>query len=141
MLFFRIKKAPKIRKISSLEHLSFRLSWMRGITEFEIFCEGETCRVTQYRIFYSGEKKEKEPERQAKVPTHLVLKALNDCGVGCWNGFSGKHPKGVTDGTMFSFEATVNGGEEIRAGGSENFPKGYREWRTALEEMLGEKNK
>ena len=56
-----------------------------------------------------------------------------------WDGFRGEHPKGVLDGTMFRMEATVNGGRRIRADGSQNFPKGYRELDAGIDEILKDK--
>ncbi len=53
---------------------------------------------------------------------------MNTCGVLCRDGFHGKHPKNVSDGDMFNFTASVNGGQVIRADGSANFPKGYQDF-------------
>jgi len=43
-----------------------------------------------------------------------------------WDGFHGKRPKGIKDGTDFIFKATVNGGKEICVTGSQKFPPYYR---------------
>ena len=53
-----------------------------------------------------------------------------------WDSFHGKHPKGVLDGTMFRFEATVNSGRIIKADGSQNFPSGYRDFESGLYKIL-----
>ena len=63
---------------------------------------------------------------------------MNACDVPHWNGFHGAHPKNVQDGIMFSFEASVNGGQVVSADGSANFPKGYHEFVRTLDEMLAE---
>ena len=65
-----------------------------------------------------------------------MLKLLNDCGISTWNGFHGKHPRGVKDGTMFNFKAKINGDTEITADGSQNFPKHYRDLTDGLYKLL-----
>ena len=77
---------------------------------------------------------------ESSVPcdAQTMIELMNTCGILRWNGFHGKHPKNVSDGIMFRFEATVNGGQGIFADGSENFPKGYREFVRALDSMLAE---
>ena len=65
-----------------------------------------------------------------------MLELLNQFPVMKWNGFHGKHPRGVLDGEMFSFQATVNDGVTIRAEGSANFPKGFQEFRRAVHLLL-----
>ena len=64
------------------------------------------------------------------------LQQLNACKVGSWNGFHGAHPKNVTDGIMFTLEATVNGGTRLYADGSQNFPKHYHDFVGWLSEQL-----
>lgn len=46
-----------------------------------------------------------------------------------------------SDGHHVPFEATVNGGQMIRAEGSANFPKGYHKFVRALDAMLAEHEK
>ena len=69
-----------------------------------------------------------------QCPLETVVAKLNAYDVGSWNGFHGKHPKYVLDGTMFTLEASVNGGKRLYADGSENFPRHYHE----LVQWLGE---
>ena len=45
-----------------------------------------------------------------------------------WDGFQGANPPHVLDGTMFEFEAVLADGTTVRASGSNNFPKHYREF-------------
>ena len=88
---------------------------------------GELCR---YR-----EKSFGDLELEGKAACDLVS-LMNTCEVFRWDGFHGKHPRGVSDGDMFDFKAEVNGGVRIYACGSANFPKGYRELVRAFGEML-----
>ena len=50
---------------------------------------------------------------------------MHACNVPGWDGFRGKNPPGVLDGTMFSFEAKLADGSNVTASGSNNFPKRY----------------
>ena len=78
-------------------------------------------------------------KKNTKTVAHRGLSGLelmNTCGVICWDGFHGKHPKNVKDGIMFDFRATVNDGQEIHADGSENFPKGYHDFVRELNKIL-----
>ena len=65
-----------------------------------------------------------------------ALQLLNDCRLLAWDGFYGPHPKHVLDGTMFRLTATVNGDQTIRANGSQNFPKHYRDFTDGLYALL-----
>ena len=100
--------------------------------------KGDAARVTEYRIRYDMDEK-RVPERQAACSAEKVMKLLNDCELMAWDGFHGKHPSGVKDGIMFSLQATVNNGRKIKAEGSENFPKHFREFRDGLHAMLSQK--
>lgn len=109
---------------------------MRGTREYEIIDHGESSEVAEYGIYYRKPEDERRLERRAVCPTSQILELLNACHIPGWNGFEGRHPKGVHDGEMFSFTATVNGSEKIKASGSENFPKHFREFRRAVGEIL-----
>ena len=65
---------------------------------------------------------------------------IEDHRIRKWDGFHGKHPRGVLDGDMFSFEAVINDGETIHADGSANFPKRFREFCRAVYQLLDEDN-
>ena len=115
------------KKITSFDRLTLRLIAMRYTCEYEIVCRGDGSVVTRYMMRCVPDGTEMVPEGSVGVPTDEVLRTLNDCGVALWDGFHGKHPRVVRDGTMFRFSATVNGSEEINADGSENFPRHFRE--------------
>ena len=125
-------------KILSFETVTLRISGMRGTTDYEIVMKGDAAQVTEYRIRYDMDEK-RVPERQAACSAEKVMKLLNDCELTAWDGFHGKHPSGVKDGIMFSLQATVNNGRKIKAEGSENFPKHFREFRDGLHAMLSQK--
>lgn len=54
-----------------------------------------------------------------------VQKTLGEYGVEAWDGFYGKNPPDVLDGTSMSFECTMSDGSIISASGSNNFPENY----------------
>ena len=122
--------------IESFEKVTLRTSGMRQFCEYEIVPSGDESDVVMYEIFHrDGEEVRKEALR-AVCPTERMIGILNECKVLSWDGFDGPHPKGVLDGEMFSFEASVNGGKKIRATGSQNFPKHYWEFKKAVWEIL-----
>ena len=98
--------------------------------------EGDTTQLRRYRETYRGGEDELMLESSVPCGVQTMIELMNTCGILRWDGFYGKHPRGVKDGTMFTFTATVNGGQTIRAEGSANFPKGYHEFVQALNEML-----
>ncbi len=126
----------RVKNIESFETVTLRESGMRFTSEWEIVCKGDVAEVSEYSIRYNRGSDERIPEARAEIPLPDALKLLNDCGIGSWNGFHGKHPRGVLDGIMFSFRALVNGGERIEADGSQNFPRRYRDFTDALYAIL-----
>ncbi len=128
-------------KIDSFETVTLRESGMRCTTEYEIVRKGDAAEVSEYSIRYDGSVDRRVLEARAECPIGDALMILNDCKTGSWDGFHGKHPRGVLDGIMFSFRAGVNGGEVIKADGSQNFPRHYREFRDALYKILHGGNK
>ena len=110
-------------RISSVEKLSLKVSGMRGEVIYELTEKDGRAVLTLYRVTTY----EKLPEKTVACGTDEILDLLNSCGVIRWNGFHGKHPRGVLDGDMFDFCATVNGEVVIKAEGSACFPNGYRE--------------
>ena len=131
-MFFRLKK----KNVESFETVSFHTSGMRYSTYYEIVCNDGKAQITQYHIKYSDGEKERVVDKQAECGADEFIKLLNDCNITAWDGFHGKHPRGVKDGTMFDFKATVNGDKQIRADGSQNFPKHYHDFRDGLYAML-----
>lgn len=126
----------KKRKIDSFQKLTLSLSGMRISEEYEIVRSGNIARISRYTIVYSGGKDNRRLEQKADADCAEIVEILNACGVLQWDGFCGKNPPGVLDGTMFSLEAELNGGTTIRASGSNNFPKHYHDFISALREIL-----
>ncbi|MBR6917608.1 MAG: hypothetical protein IKN38_05435 [Clostridia bacterium] len=125
-----------MKKTESFEIVNLHLSGMRGAYEYEILPKDGEAEVSYYGIRYSEGKEDRVLESRALCPAEKMIGILNDCRIMSWGGFHGKHPKGVLDGIMFTFEATVNGGERIHADGSQNFPKHYRDFTDALYAIL-----
>ena len=127
------------KTIISYESIYMRISGMRLTQEYEILHKDSGAEISDYwmRCASSGVM-ERELQRRAFCSDSQMLELLNQCDILKWDGFHGKHPRGVLDGEMFSFEATVNGGETIRVDGSANFPKYFREFRRAVDQMLSE---
>lgn len=123
-------------RIESFEILTLHTSDMRYYADVEIVKKGDTAEVSQYQIRHRYPENERILEKRVLVSHTMVLKLLNECKLISWDGFHGKHPRGVLDGTMFSLNAVVNGGKKIRADGSQNFPKHYRDFTDGLYEML-----
>ena len=125
------------KELNSFETVFWRISGMRGSTEYEIVNKGEESEFTEYMMRCAkGGGMERVPERSVACKTERILEILNSCEVASWDGFHGKHPKGVRDGIMFRFELVVSSDEKITAEGSENFPKHFREFRDAMRELL-----
>ena len=113
-------------EIVSLEKLTLRTGGMRICTVREIVMKDGAAEVTLYEERHKDGAFFLEPVKRAVCEASRVTELLNDCRLISWDGFAGKHPRGVKDGTTFSLEATVNGGRKISAHGSQNFPKRYR---------------
>lgn len=127
-------------KINSFEIVTLHTSGMRHIADYEIVMRDGKAEVTQYSLRFCKNEDERVPERRVVCDEKRVLKLLNDCKIISWDGFHGKHPKGIKDGTMFSFDAVIND-RKIHADGSQNFPGGYRDFTDGLYEILrGEEN-
>ena len=126
------------KKIESFSIVTLRETGMRGSSEFEIVMKDDEAEVSLYSIKYTQGKDIRELDKRAVCSKETVIKLLNDCNILSWNGFVGKHPKGVLDGIMFTFEAMVDQGEKIYAHGSENFPKHYRDLTNVLYKILNE---
>ena len=127
----------KKEKITSFEKVIIRESGMRVCEETEILFKEGKAEITKYLIRYASDKDVREPMAKAECDSEEFIETLNKFNVMSWDGFSGKHPKGIKDGIMLHFEAYVNDGKKIRAEGSQNFPKNYRELRDWLRKKLG----
>ncbi len=126
-------------KIDSFGVVLLRETRMRSITEYEIITKDGEAEVSLYGLILSGKGDRRELYKRAVCSKESFLKLLNDCSVLSWNGFVGKHPKSVCDGTMFSLDCVVNREEKIHATGSENFPHHYREFVNGLNTILNSK--
>ena len=114
--------------ITTIEALSLRLSGMRGTEEYELQGKGEQTELFHYRMIYRDGEEQREELFRTLCDTVSLLEMLNAVKMGSWNGFDGPHPRNVSDGIMFELKASVNGGTEIHARGSENFPAHFREF-------------
>ena len=124
------------KTIASVEMMTLTLRGMRGGTVYKFETQSAPPKLCRYREKYSGTEDFLELEKSITLPHEEMIGLMNACKVFKWDGFHGKHPKNVSDGIMFCFEAEINGGQTIRADGSANFPKGYHEFVRTLDEML-----
>ncbi len=127
-------------EIDSLDSMVMSISGMRSKEEYEALPKEAEVELSYYVYYYSREDDPRILQGRAIVDMDKFIELLKECNVPKWDGFSGKHPKGVLDGHMFNFEAVVNGGEKIHASGSENFPKGYRDLVRSLRDLIRENN-
>ena len=126
-------------KLSSFEKVTLRLSGMRGVREYELVKKDGGAELSLYGIDFSIKEKRADRrvlQKRALMEEDEALSLLRKCRLLSWDGFYGKRPRGLLDGTDFRLEATVNGGTEISASGSQNFPRGYRELLDAFYELL-----
>ena len=126
----------KRKIITSFTRITLSVSGMRGACKYEIICGGDEAQLSQYSVYYKNGRDECELELSARCKSAAITDLLNRCSVMSWDGFCGANPRGVRDGIMFSLNATVNGGVTLRAEGSENFPKRYREFTDGLNDLL-----
>ena len=134
--------ADKCRKtITSIETMTLTFQGMRFCSVYEITNEDGKTELRRFRKVYSNGVDTLELETSAVCDITDFIELMNTCGVICWDGFHGKHPKNVKDGVVFDFRATVNDGQEIHADGSENFPKGYHDFVRELNKILTEHEK
>ncbi len=131
-------KMNPIKTITSVETITLTLRGMRGGTVYKFETQTNPPELCRYREIYSGEDDFLKLEQSTTCSTEVMIELMNTCEISRWDGFHGAHPKNVSDGIMFRFEAAVNGGQTITAEGSANFPKGYHEFVRALDAMLAE---
>ena len=115
------------KRITSFEVVTLHLSGMRFVVDYEFVMKDGMAEVSEYGIRFSQDEDRRVLKRRALCAEEEALKLFNDCNLLSWDGFSGKHPKGVLDGTMFRLDAVVNDGRKIHADGSQNFPRHFRE--------------
>ncbi len=118
--------------------MTLTLRGMRCSYVYKLEGEGDAAELRRYRETCCGGEDELVLESSASFGAQTMIELMNTCGIIRWDGFHGKHPKNVSDGIMFRFEATVNGGQKVFADGSANFPKGYREFVRTLDATLAE---
>lgn len=109
--------------VTKFSRIELSMAGMRNIMIYEIICNGKTAEFSLYEKSYTEE--ERELKKKASCPADEVIMILNECKISRWDGFHGKHPRHVKDGTVFGFTAEVNNGKMIQAGGSHNFPKRF----------------
>lgn len=124
------------KMVTSVEAMSLTLRGMRGSFVYEIAADADQTALRYYREVCSGEETMLVLETSTACDRQEIVELMNACGVVRWDGFHGKHPRNVLDGIMFTFSATINGGQTISADGSANFPKGYHEFVRTLDAML-----
>ena len=123
-------------QIISFSEIKLKVSGMRLTRIYEIIPQNNTAQISLYRTDCEGGKDNCIPEKKKTVPLDKMLDIINRCDILKWDGFNGKNPPGVLDGTMFTFMATVNETKKIYASGSNNFPKHYRDFVDAVNEIL-----
>ena len=139
MLFGLFGCSGEARKtITTLETMTLTVRGMRGTSVYEIVTDAEKTELLRYREAYVNGEDVRILEKSTLCDTQAMIERMNTCGILRWNGFHGKHPKNVLDRDMFVFEASVNHGQTIYADGSANYPKGYREFVRALDQLLSE---
>lgn len=133
MSIFGNKKTSTVESFSSV---LLRTAGMRATNEYEIVPKNGEAEVTLYNVTFEKGGEARVPRLRAVCRESEIIDLLNACGVVSWDGFEGKHPRGVLDGVMFRFKATVNGNVAVTAHGSQNFPRHYREFTDALYNIL-----
>lgn len=124
--------------VAAFSAIRLKISGMRITEVYEILCRGGETEISQYWLRFESHEEKYILQKRAIVPSGDMLALLNQCRILKWDGFSGKNPPHVLDGTMFGFTATVNDNRRICASGSNNFPKHYRDFTDALHRMLNE---
>ncbi|MBP5311861.1 MAG: hypothetical protein J6112_03395 [Clostridia bacterium] len=127
------------KRIKDFEIVTLHTTGMRYSTDNEIVVDGYRSEVFFYDVAYRHGEKVRRLRTHAACSKEEALALFNKCRLLSWNGFYGKRPKGVLDGTNFILEAVVNGGKVIRAHGSQHFPHHYRELIDGLYEILSRK--
>ena len=123
-------------KITDFTIVELTMSGMRGSEIYELICDGDVTNAALYWLRYTQDGDERVPAGKAQAKTDEMIDLLNKCEIIKWDKFSGANPRGVRDGWQFIFTAEVNGGRELYATGSNNFPRHFRDFTDALNNML-----
>ncbi|MBQ2825321.1 MAG: hypothetical protein IJF19_03505 [Clostridia bacterium] len=128
------------KTVTSIEAMRLTTnSYHEGGTAYEIAVMDEKIELKYYRDeYYEDNGFVSELKVIAVCDSEDFIELMNNCKVMSWDGFLGTHPVDVLDGASFGFTATVNGGQEINASGSSNYPKGYGEFITGLHKILND---
>lgn len=129
-------KVENLTAVTSFEKSTLNVIGMRYNMEYEILNKPPKSVLSLYRITYRDGKNKRVLVKSTETDTEIILEHFNLCNIISWNGFYGSHPKDVKDGVMFTFKAEVNEGQTVYAEGSENFPQGYRQFVSALNQIL-----
>ncbi len=118
----------RVHEYKGLPFKSFKLveTGMRAsryVIEGKVLAKGEAS-LEVYDEDFDGNKHERYPLKQDKK-TYEDLKALLEyCDIKSWDGFF-KSNNNVLDGYSFTFEAVLEDGSKISAGGNNASPKSY----------------
>ena len=123
-------------QITDFTKIELTMNGMRGSEIYELICEGESANITLYELRYDRNGDRRIPLASAQTGTADIINLLNECKVIKWDKFCGANPRGVRDGWQFIFTAEVNGGRRLYASGSNNFPKHFRDFTNALNDMI-----
>lgn len=123
-------------KIESFTKLTLTVKGMRSFDVYEIICTGPESEISHYTGFYTRDDSDRELNKRVSAATEEITALMNEFGLMKWDGFCGANPKHIRDGYMFSLTAQVNGGRTIRATGSNNYPRHYREFKAAITGLL-----
>ena len=115
---------------------SLRISGMRASVEYIIEKHEDSCLLSYYSHLYNGNERIRKLEEETSLTQEEVQEAFSRFSISKWDGFHGKHPRAVKDGEQFELVITNDGEKAIRADGSANFPRGYRELRQWLDDKL-----
>ncbi|MBQ7474377.1 MAG: hypothetical protein IJS78_00495 [Clostridia bacterium] len=125
-------------RIRSFETVTLHTSGMRRVTDHEIVMKGGEAEISQYAVGYRNGEQTRQLQKRAVCSAKRALRLMNACRLLSWDGYHGKRPKGIKDGTDFIFKATLNEGKKIYATGSQRFPPYYRKFTDGLNEILRE---
>ena len=136
MFVFDFLIKNNVQKISSFKKINLFISGMRFSSEYEIINNGEKVEISLYSKKYLNGEEKRILDEATETETESFIDFLNSINFSGWDGFYGKHPKNVLDGTMFRMEEKISDEKFISAEGSENFPKGYRDFIKELDRVL-----
>ena len=125
-----------VEPITELGWIMLTVSDHDGDIAYETIEEDGKIELCRYRITDTTEKLEKS----AICDTQELIDLMNICKVSQWDGFF-EEKEGASDGTGFTFNASIankneNGWKYISASGCDEFPDGYAEFVTGLENIL-----